>query len=52
MSIICKEYGWTFQQFLEQPEDFITAINVRMSVEAEEEKHQNEEMQRNAKSRH
>ncbi len=41
-----KEYGWTDEEFDDQPEDIILAIRVRRQVEAELRKKQNDEMQR------
>nr|DAE05964.1 MAG TPA: hypothetical protein [Myoviridae sp. ctNYa18]DAR94119.1 MAG TPA: hypothetical protein [Caudoviricetes sp.] len=40
IALICKEYGWTYDEYMDQPEDFTAAILARRQVEAVVEKEQ------------
>lgn len=32
---ICKEFGWTYQEYCEQPQPFIDLIKEKMKVDAQ-----------------
>ncbi len=34
--VICEKYGWTYDEYLDQPVDFIYLISERMSIDAQE----------------
>jgi hypothetical protein len=34
--MVCKEFGWTYNQFDEQPQHFIDTIVEKMIVDSEE----------------
>lgn len=36
VAIVCREYGWTFDQYMDQPESFINTIESMLSEEAKE----------------
>lgn len=40
IALICKEYGWTYDEYMDQPEEFTDAIIARRQVEAVVEKDQ------------
>jgi hypothetical protein len=40
IALVCKEYGWTYDEYMDQPEDFTAAILARRQVEAVVEKEQ------------
>jgi len=38
MVTICEKFGWTYDEFLEQPMFFIDLIRERMKIDAQNEK--------------
>ena len=34
-AVICREYGWTYYEFMEQPWTFIQAVRTYLTAEAE-----------------
>lgn len=40
IALSCKEYGWTYDECMDQPEEFTAAIIARRQVEAVVEKEQ------------
>ncbi len=45
IACICKEYGWTEDQYLDQSEEFIGAVIARRQVEATVESDKLKEME-------
>ena len=43
---ICEKFGWTLEQFEDQPEDFIQAIILRQQILAEYEREEIKKMKR------
>jgi hypothetical protein len=43
---ICEKFGWTLEQFEDQPEDFIQAIILRQQILAEHEREEIKKMKR------
>lgn len=41
MVLICEKYGWTYEQYMEQPEFFIELIIQKIKVDNQREEHQN-----------
>jgi len=35
---VCQRFGWTYQEYLEQPEWFLDLIKVRMDIDSRKEK--------------
>ena len=44
IALICKEYGWTYDEYMDQPEEFTDAIIARRQVEAVVEKDEMEKI--------
>ena len=50
IALICKEYKWTYEEYMSQPVDFLDAIEARRTVEAQKAEEDNDKMQREMKS--
>jgi hypothetical protein len=48
--MICKEYGWTYYEYDDQPEEFLQAISAKRNVEATLRNEQNDKLERDIKS--
>lgn len=51
VSLICERFGWTYQEYLDQPEEFTQAIMARLEVEAEMQQMQTEKAKHEAERR-
>lgn len=46
---ICEQYGWTWNEYWDQPKPFTDAIRVKRDVESRVQERQNKEMERRTK---
>lgn len=51
MSLICKEYGYTEEEYWNMSEDFLAAIRARRAVEAHLKKEEYDKIERRTKSK-
>lgn len=45
--MICEQYGWTYQEYLDAPISFIALIKERMRIDAKEAEKANKQSNRN-----
>jgi len=44
VALVCKEYGWTYEQYYDQPAEFIRVIHAMREVEGLVQKRETEMM--------
>jgi hypothetical protein len=46
VAVVCERFGWTYQQYLEQPQFFLEAIAVKLETEGRIEKKRARDIER------
>lgn len=47
VAAVCEKYGWTYLEYLEQPEWFLDVIAIKMDIEAKVRAKKEQELERN-----